>query len=39
MLVDPRVERMAKVLVEYSLGVQPGWLVSITGSVAARPMI
>jgi aminopeptidase len=38
-LVDPRVERMAKVLVEYSLGVQPGWLVSITGSVAATPLI
>src|SRR6476659_10331486 len=39
MLVDPRVERMAKVLVEYSLGVQPGWLVTIAGSVAATPLI
>src|SRR4051794_14263941 len=39
MLIDPRVERMAKVLVEYSLGVQPGWLVTISGSVAATPLI
>ena len=39
MLVDPRVERMAKVLVEYSLEVQPGWLVTINASVAATPLI
>jgi aminopeptidase len=30
---------MARVLVEYSLGVQPGWLVTVTGSVAALPLI
>src|ERR1700731_403566 len=30
---------MAKVLVEYSLGVHPGWLVSVSGSVAAMPLI
>jgi aminopeptidase len=30
---------MARVLVDYSLGVQPGWLVTVTGSVAALPLI
>ena len=39
MLRDPRVDRMAKVLVEYSLGVRPGWLVTVSGSVAATPLI
>lgn len=39
MLVDPRVDRMAKVLIDYSLGVQPGWLVTITGTPAALPLI
>src|SRR5207248_1163352 len=36
---DQRVEKMAKVLVEYSLGVKAGWLVTITGTVAAIPLI
>lgn len=39
MLVDPRVARMAKVLVEYSLGVKPGWMVTISGTVATMPLI
>ena len=39
MLVDPRVERMAKVLIEYSLGVQPDWTVAITGTALALPLI
>jgi aminopeptidase len=38
-LRDPRVDRMAKVLVEYSLGVRAGWLVTVAGSVAATPLI
>ena len=39
MLEDPRVRRMAKTLVEYSLGVQPGWEVAIGGTTAALPLI
>ncbi|HKP54252.1 MAG TPA: aminopeptidase [Chloroflexia bacterium] len=39
MLIDPRIERMAKVLVGYSLGVQPGWKVSIFGGTAAIPLV
>ena len=39
MLEDPRVRRMAKTLVDYSLGVQPGWEVAIGGTTAALPLI
>jgi aminopeptidase len=39
MLEDPRIARMAKVLLDYSLGVKPGWTLAITGSVAALPLI
>lgn len=39
MLTDPRIARMARVLVDYSLGVQPGWTVTITGTVLAVPLI
>ncbi len=39
MLTDPRVERMAKTLVEYSLGVQPGWMVTIDTGTAAIPLV
>lgn len=39
MLQDPRITRMAKVLVSYSLGVQPGWMVTINGTEAALPLI
>ncbi len=37
--MDPRVERLAQVLVRYSLGVQPGWLVRITAPAAAQPLL
>jgi aminopeptidase len=30
---------MAKVLVEYSLGVQPGWMVTISSTTAALPLV
>src|SRR4051812_20818170 len=30
---------MAKVLVEYSLGVEPGWMVTIRSSVAGLPLV
>ncbi|MEP6774203.1 MAG: aminopeptidase [Chloroflexota bacterium] len=39
MLEDPRVRRMAKTLVAYSLDVQPGWEVAIGGTTAALPLI
>ena len=32
MLEDPRIARMAKVLVEYSLEVKPGWMVTISST-------
>lgn len=39
MLIDPRIARMAKVLVEYSLGVRPGWIVTIDATPAALPLV
>lgn len=39
MILDPRIARMAKVLVEYSLGVQPGWTVTIDATTAALPLV
>jgi aminopeptidase len=36
---DPRIEEYARLLVERSVGVQPGWQVSIRGTPAARPLI
>lgn len=39
MLTDPRIARMATVLVEYSLGVQPGWMVTIDSTTGAIPLV
>lgn len=39
MLQDPRIEKMAQVLVGYSLGVQPGWMVTINATTAAIPLV
>src|SRR5436190_5009028 len=39
LLTDPRIARMAKVLVEYSLEVQPGWTVTIDAGMAALPLV
>lgn len=36
---DPRLDRLARVLTEYSLGVKPGWLVRLTGDPVALPLI
>lgn len=36
---DARVERYAKILVNYSVGVQPGDNVLVSGSVAAMPLV
>ncbi len=38
-MTDPRVERLAELLVDYSLGVQGGQLVRIDGSAEAAPLI
>jgi aminopeptidase len=38
-LEDPRVARMARVLVDYSLGVKEGWEVAIVGTTAALPLM
>src|SRR2546429_4909137 len=37
--VDPRIEAYAKLLVERSLDVQPGWQVWINSSWLARPLV
>src|SRR3954465_14308813 len=37
--MDPRVEAYAKLLVERSLGVEPGWQVWINSSWLARPLV
>ncbi|HZO63245.1 MAG TPA: aminopeptidase, partial [Gaiellaceae bacterium] len=37
--VDPRVEQYARLLVDRSLDVQPGWQVLIRTQPAARPVI
>ena len=39
MLEDARIARMAKVLVEYSLEVKPGWMVTISSTTAAVPLV
>ncbi len=36
---DPRVERLANVLVNYCVEVQPGDRVLLNGSIAAMPLI
>jgi aminopeptidase len=39
MLEDPRIARMARVLVDYSVSVQEGWEVAIVGAPVASPLI
>jgi len=38
-MTDPRIEKLAKILVEYSLEVQPGDQVAIIASPLAEPLI
>lgn len=38
-MVDPRVLRLAEVLVSYSIDVQPGELVTIEGTTLAAPLL
>jgi aminopeptidase len=37
--MDPRIEKLANVLVQYSLEVKPGQLVRISGAAIAQPLI
>ena len=37
--VDPRVEQYARLLVERSLDVQPGWQVMVVATPLARPLV
>jgi aminopeptidase len=39
MAVDPRLAEYARLLVERSLGVQPGWQVLIRSTPSARPLL
>jgi len=36
---DPRIDEYARLLVERSVAVQPGWQVCVRGTPAARPLI
>jgi len=38
-LTDTRIEKFARILVDYSTGVKPGDLVAITSSFAAEPLV
>ena len=38
-MADPRVEKLAELLVERCIDVQPGWQVLVMGHPAARPML
>jgi aminopeptidase len=38
-VTDPRIERWASVLTEYSVEVQPGDVVGVTGGAAAEPLL
>ncbi len=36
---DPRLDKLAQVLVHYSTGVKPGWLVRLSGDPVALPLL
>jgi len=36
---DPRLDKLADVLVNYSTGIEPGWLVRISGEPVATPLV
>jgi aminopeptidase len=38
-VVDPRIEKLAGLLVERCIDVQPGWQVLVHGNPAARPLL
>ena len=36
---DPRIDEYARLLVERSVAIQPGWQVSVRGTHLARPLV
>ena len=36
---DPRIDKLARVLVEYATGIQPGQIVRLSGSTVAGPLL
>jgi aminopeptidase len=36
---DPRIDEYARLLVERSVDVQPGWQVQVRGTPLARPLV
>jgi len=38
-MIEPRIEKVAQILVDYSVQVQPGDLVSLRGSTLAAPLL
>ncbi|MDQ5821767.1 MAG: aminopeptidase, partial [Actinomycetota bacterium] len=38
-MADPRVEEYARLLVEYSVDVQPGWQVAVLAGTNSRPLV
>ena len=38
-MADPRVEKLADLLVNYSIAAKPGQKVAIQGSILAEPLI
>jgi aminopeptidase len=39
MLEDPRIRRMAETLIDYSLGVQKGWRLTIFAGINSMPLV
>jgi len=38
-VADPRIDEYARLLVEYSIDVQPGWQVAIVAGTNSRPLV
>ena len=38
-MADPRIDEYARLLVEYSIDVQPGWQVAILAGANSRPLV
>jgi len=38
-VADPRIDEYARLLVEYSIDVQPGWQVAILAGTSSRPLV
>ena len=38
-MTDPRVKKLADIIVNYSLGVKPGEWVTVTANIIAEPLV